>query len=91
MKVVGRDADTVVTVSKDQLRTDTSEVRITSNGGFTEVPMQPGEHLHLSADNPIMVAQFVKGLVSGESSDNPSGSGKLYRCKCLCFCVYGVH
>ena len=76
LKVVGRNAGTKVTVSKGSSgNVESSEIEIPSDGAYTTIPVTPNEHVHLSADNPIMVAQFIKGLMTG-AADEPDGKDR---------------
>lgn len=88
--MVARDASTraIVTTSTRGGNPDTVEYDFVSQGSSQFIDIDPNIFVNIQASSPIMVAQFIKGAVTGKSSDNsPVGELDLL----IYVCVWGYN
>ena len=74
LKLLARQPDTLVTINAGL--SPATSLFIDSPGSPRTISVRPEELVTLTSDKPILVAQFIKGLVSGTGAPGRSRDGQ---------------
>ena len=74
LKLLARQPDTLVTINAGL--SPATSLFLDSPGSPRTISVRPEELVTLTSDKPILVAQFIKGLVSGTGAPGRSRDGQ---------------